>query len=322
MAARELAVKQGLGVVLSGSIEREGNGYAIAVKATQHGDRRGDRRRDATAASKEQVLPVGDAAGDRRAQALGDETSESAQMFAMASLSATSLDVVRHYAAAQEASSNNKFEEARQSFAEGGGARSEIRHRLQRPGGARRATWASLQDAEKYINEALQYLDGMTERERFSTRGMFYRVTGDYQQCVKEYGELIARYAADVVGRNQLALCSTQLRDMPRRVEEMRQVVELLPQRALFRDNLALYANYAGDFQTGEAGGAGHPGAGRVRHARAGLRAAGPGPAAAGDARPTRSWRRSMRWARRSRRRASATWRPYEGRFCGCRRES
>ena len=36
-------------------------------------------------------------------------------MFAMTNLSATSLDVVRLYAAAQEAASNNKFEEARQT---------------------------------------------------------------------------------------------------------------------------------------------------------------------------------------------------------------
>ncbi len=92
----------------------------------------------------------------------------------------------------------------------------------------------------------------MTERERYTTRGMFYRVTGDYPQCVKEYGELIARYAADVVGHNQRALCLTQLRDMRGAVEEMRRVVELLPKRTLFRINLALYANYAGDFQTGE----------------------------------------------------------------------
>ena len=47
-------------------------------------------------------------------KALGDEASESAQLFAMASLSATSLDVVRLYAAAQDAASNGKFEEARQ----------------------------------------------------------------------------------------------------------------------------------------------------------------------------------------------------------------
>ena len=51
-----------------------------------------------------------------------------------------------------------------------------------------------LQDAEKYIKEALSYLDGMTEREKFATRAFYYRMTGDYQQCVKEYGELTARY--------------------------------------------------------------------------------------------------------------------------------
>ncbi len=81
---------------------------------------------------------------------------------------------------------------------------------------------------------------------------MYYRLTGDYQQCVKEYGELIARYAADVVGHNQRALCLTQLRDMRGAVNEMRQVVDMLPNRAIFRDNLALYNSYAGDFQTGE----------------------------------------------------------------------
>ena len=34
-AARGIAVKQGLGVVLAGSIDPEGSGYEISVKATQ-----------------------------------------------------------------------------------------------------------------------------------------------------------------------------------------------------------------------------------------------------------------------------------------------
>ena len=49
--------------------------------------------------------------------ALGDETSDSEQMLAMGSLSATSLEVVSHYAAAMEAqSANGKYEEARQKL--------------------------------------------------------------------------------------------------------------------------------------------------------------------------------------------------------------
>ena len=50
------------------------------------------------------------------------------------------------------------------------------------------------QEAEKYLSKSLRYLDGMTERERFSTRGYYYLATRDYQLCVKEYGELISRF--------------------------------------------------------------------------------------------------------------------------------
>ena len=52
----------------------------------------------------------------------------------------------------------------------------------------------------------MRHLDGMTERERFATRGNYYRLSGDLQQCVKEYGELIARYSADTVAHNHRAL--------------------------------------------------------------------------------------------------------------------
>ena len=108
------------------------------------------------------------------------------------------------------------------------------------------------QDAERYIKEALSYIDGMTERERYRTRALSYMITSDYGACVKEYGELITRYAADASARNNLALCATQLRDMPRALQEMRRVVEILPKRALYRVNVALYAAYAGDFAGAE----------------------------------------------------------------------
>jgi tetratricopeptide (TPR) repeat protein len=85
------------------------------------------------------------------------------------------------------------------------------------------------QDAEKYIKEAIRHLDGMTERERYRTRGLFYYITGDYQQCVKEFGDLTTRYAADASARNNLALCLTYLRNMPKAVEEMRRWSRFCP---------------------------------------------------------------------------------------------
>ena len=71
-----------------------------------------------------------------------------------------------------------------------------------------------LQDAEKYATEGLRYLDEMTERERFATRGNYYIRKGDYQECVKEYGELITRYPADTVAHNQRAVCLSKLRNL------------------------------------------------------------------------------------------------------------
>src|SRR6185436_11250099 len=92
----------------------------------------------------------------------------------------------------------------------------------------------------------------MTERERYHVRGSKYLAEGDYQQCVKEFSEAIARYRADVAGRNQLALCLTHQREMRKAVEVMQELVRILPSQPIFRDNLALYLNYAGDFRGAE----------------------------------------------------------------------
>jgi eukaryotic-like serine/threonine-protein kinase len=77
-------------------------------------------------------------------------------------------------------------------------------------------------------------------------------VTGNYTKCVSEFKELISRYPADVVGHNQRALCLSYLRKLSDAKAEMQPVVDLLPNRVLFRTNLALYASHAGDFRKGE----------------------------------------------------------------------
>ena len=181
VAARELAVKQGLGVVLSGSIDRQGTGYEISVKAVHTVTGNVIASAKSRASNKDQVLGVATKLVTTVRKALGDDASESAQMFAMASLSATSLDVVRHYAAAQEAASNNKFEDARQNASKAVELDPNFGVGYQLLSVASR-NLGKLQDAEKYINEALKHLDGMTEREKYSTRGFYYRVAGDWPQ--------------------------------------------------------------------------------------------------------------------------------------------
>jgi tetratricopeptide (TPR) repeat protein/tRNA A-37 threonylcarbamoyl transferase component Bud32 len=249
--ALALAVKQGVNVVLSGSVERQGGRYAVSVKAVQTVTGNVVANASNRTTQKEQVLKVAATLADGVREALGDDTSDSTQRFAMETLTATSLDAVREYARGMEAMSAGKFEEALQRFTKA----VELDPKFGVAYGAMAATSRNLerqQEAEKYAKEAIRHLDSMTERERYRTRGFLYSITNDYQACVKEYGDLIARYSADAAARNNRALCLTQLRSMPQAVEEMRQVVKILPNRALYRVNLALYTAYSGDFQTVE----------------------------------------------------------------------
>jgi eukaryotic-like serine/threonine-protein kinase len=250
-AAQELAVKQGLGIVLSGAIDRQGSGYSVSMKAAQTVTGTVVVDTQARAASAGDVLKAATNLVANVTRALGDEHSESAKIFANASLSANSLQVARLYAASQDAASNGRLDEARQNALKATELDPKFGVGYQLLAVSSRNA-GNLQDAETYINEALQYLDTMTERERYATRGFYYRIAGNWPLCVKQYGELVTRYAADPVGHNQRALCLTKLRSMNEAVSEMQQVVALLPRRAIFRANLALYANYASDFETGE----------------------------------------------------------------------
>jgi len=251
-AARELAVKQGLGIVLSGTIEKRGSGYNVSMRAVQA--HTGDvlSSVQSRASSQDQVLPTATKLATSVRKALGDKTtSQSEQIFSMNSLSATSLDVVRHYAAAIEAQTNAKFADARDSALKAVEADPKFGLGYLLLATVSRNLGRS-QDADEYIKKAMSLVDGMTERERLATRGLFYRVTADYQKCVQEYRELIKRYAADLVGHNQLALCASKLRDLKTAQSEMQEVVKLVPNRAIFLDNVSLYSSYAGDFDTGE----------------------------------------------------------------------
>jgi tetratricopeptide (TPR) repeat protein len=250
-AARKLAIQQGLGVVVSGSLERQGEDYALTMTAAEAVTGKVIVTVDDDVANKGQVLGMATRLAGEVREALGGEPSDSAQRFAMETLSSSSLDVVRSYALAIEATSDGNFDRARQNFAEA--------LKLDQNFGLAYAGMAMMlrnlgqhQEAEKYASQSITHLEGMTERESHRTRGIYYTITGDYQACVKEYGELIARYASDAAAHSNRALCSTYLRDLGGAVNEMRRVTEILPRRALSRVNLALYAAYGSDFKTSD----------------------------------------------------------------------
>lgn len=247
--AQQIAASQGLNVVVSSSIDKRGADYHLAVKAIQVLTGKSIASAEEKASSKDKVLFAVTKLGTKVREALGDATSESAQRFSMESLSAASLEAVHEYAIALDALSTGQIGEALTHFSQavdrdpnfglaylGMAAAS---HNLSRQ-----------QDAEKYIQLALSHIDHMTERERYRTRAYLYYLHNDNQKCVDEYGTLLVRYPSDTGAYNNIADCLTRLRNIPKAIEEVRQAVKILPKRATYHVNVALYSAYAGDFQT------------------------------------------------------------------------
>ena len=250
-AGRALAVQQGVGVVLAGSLARDGSDYTVTLKATESVTGNTIATESDDASGRDGVLAVATDLGNRIRTALGDNTSDSTRRFATEKLSATSLEVVREYALAMQALSSSQFAEARGAFERA--IKIDPNFGLAYAGLASAASnMGQPQEAERFVKEAIRHVDRMTERERLRTRGLLYYITSDYEACVKEYGDLLAQYEADVAARNNLALCSTKLRNMARARDEMTRVVAILPKRSLYRLNASLYSTYAGDFPQGE----------------------------------------------------------------------
>ena len=196
VAARELAVKQGVGVVLAGSIAPYRDGYEISVRAMQAVTGNEIVNTSGRASNKDGVLEATAKLMARVRKVLGDRTSESDQLFAMRSVSASSLDVVSQYAAGQEATARGKWEEARQKFSRA--VELDPNFALGYQGlSATAATLGQPDEAKKQIQEALRHVDGMTARERFFTRGAYLQVDARLAQLRQR----IRRVADPVSGR-------------------------------------------------------------------------------------------------------------------------
>jgi tetratricopeptide (TPR) repeat protein len=251
-SARLVAVRQGVNVIVTGSLSNRGDNYRISVEAIDAVTGKTLASSDATAASKDEVLiDVPKLAAPIR-KALGDTTPESVQLAAtQGSFAASNLEAVHQYGIGMEQQFSGKMQDALQSFSKA----AELDPNFARAYSGMAATSRNLgkrQDAEKYIKLAMQNVTRMTERERFRLRGTYYILTGDWQKCSEEYSALVKQYPVDNIGHGNLAYCYSNLLQMDKAVEEQSRAVELSPNSPAQHMNFSVYATYAGDFRTAE----------------------------------------------------------------------
>src|SRR5580692_1715050 len=246
-AAEAVAASQGLNVVVSGSIDRHGADYQLALRAVQTVTGKVLANVDATAPNKDQVLFAVTKLGTELRKALGDSTSESAQRLSMETLSSANLEAVHEYASGLDNLSAGKFADAQAHLSKAVELDPNFGMAYTIMASAAR-NQGRFQDAEQFIREAIKLTGRMTERERYRTRAYLYFLTGDYQKCTEEYSALLERYQADTGAYTNLGVCLAHQHNIPKSLEVARRAVAILPKRAIYHSNLAMDLVDSGDF--------------------------------------------------------------------------
>lgn len=248
-SARLVAQREGVGVVVSGSIRRDGNKYVVSARALDARTGKVIDEEKATASTLNDLnRAIGRIASGFR-KTLGDVTPESAQIAAAETFSSQSLEASQQYALAQELQWKGKWDDALKAYSRS----AELDPGLGRAYAGMAVILANRdkkEDAEKYFKLAMSKIDRMTDREKYRTRGAYYLLERDYDKAIEQFKALEKQYPADSAGISNLALAYFYQRNMPGALEEGRRALAIYPDNLLQLNNMGLFAMYAGDFET------------------------------------------------------------------------
>jgi tetratricopeptide (TPR) repeat protein/predicted Ser/Thr protein kinase len=253
--ARLISVREGINLIVSGSIERQGAGYLLSatlIDAAHVIDNPQNAEPPtvvtAKAAGKGDVLRAVASLAANVRTTLGDTTPAPQLRAADETFTAASLEAIRSYTQAQDFANDDNDEQAAEYYR---------RATEQDPNFGRAYAGLALstellgrsEESAELWKKALSLLDRMTEREKLRTLGVYYRrVAHNNDKAIEVYTELVQKYPADGTGHNNLAVAYFATRNFPKAFEAGGRALELAPKRERYQTNYALYAMYAGDF--------------------------------------------------------------------------
>jgi tetratricopeptide (TPR) repeat protein len=247
--ARLVSLREGISLVLSGSIVTTPEGLEIHVLAV---DPAGGEERFAVSAEAESKLAVLQAVSELSAQireSLGDVTLAD-DPAARETFSTATLEAVSYYTLAQTLAGNADYAAAEQMY---------LRAVKEDPGfgraysGLALATFnqGKLEESQVYWAKTLSLLEKMGKRERYRTLGIYYTVVSrNYAKAIENYELLVQNFPADAVGHSNLSVAYFYNRQFDDALKEGRYILQLYPDNPTIHSNYSLYAMYAGDFVT------------------------------------------------------------------------
>jgi serine/threonine protein kinase/predicted Zn-dependent protease len=237
---RELCVREGVPVLLSGAVRRAGKAYQIQVHVTEAASGRLLFAESERFEQPDQVFEGIDALAQRVRRGLGESVTRiEARNRPLARATTRSLEALQLYSKARELALQGQVREAaallrRALELDADFALAHV-HLAHLDG--------SLGDEASALDHYQKaYLLGrdVTRRERSLIEAAYHKSRGEYERAADCLQQLLATYPDDVDGRQELALAYDALGRFDRAAAELRQVVRLDPYATQAYGNLGL----------------------------------------------------------------------------------
>ena len=251
VGAQLVSIREGIKLVVSGSLRPDGNGYELTARIINSEDGAVLAEASAEADGKIDVLAAIGTLADNIREELGDKSINDADRPLGETFTAGSLEAVKNYTQAQNLAANGRYDEAlpfyEQAIAYDGNFGRAY------SGWALSLFYLGREDQATALWErALAEMDSMTERERLRTLGLYYvAVAGDYPKAVESYQALVDKYPADNTGHNNMAISYYFMLDFKKAMESAGKGLEIYPSNKTVISNYALFAMLAGEFSNG-----------------------------------------------------------------------
>ena len=247
-SARLVSAREGISIVIDGNLEENNGKYKVTVFAEDVGTGAEVASFTEKAPSKSDVLGVVGKLAKSLRKKLGDvnvDHTDGEETF-----TTNSLEAMHDYVVAQGLARDGNQEEALKlyqsavdkdsTFGRAWSGLAVCAHKLGKTDVAE-AAWP----------KALELLDGMTERERYRTAGVYYAlVAKNNQKAIENFTTLVEKFPADDAGHNNLAVAHFLNLEFEKALEVGKKIVDIYPTRPAYHANYSLYAMYASDFET------------------------------------------------------------------------
>jgi tetratricopeptide (TPR) repeat protein len=248
--AKLIALREGMGAVITGAIEQTPAGYRLPLQVLKPDTSSAVLLETSVEASgKDAVLDAVGRLATQVRRALGDPAADVNRVNVNETFTANSLDAAAAYIQGQNLLAEGNPEAALGAYEKA----VTIDPNFGRAWSGMGAVANNLRrrdEAQRYYDRALQNIDRMTEREKYRTRGSYYAAMGNTEEARRQNEALVQRFPSDAAGLSNLALANFSMWDFPRALEVGRQAAALYPSNVLRQSNVALYAMYASDFAT------------------------------------------------------------------------